>query len=68
MRVNTYDIPAVFLSDAVLRKFREVEEFIDQESRDFNPYRRPLTADELLQVTKKKFGLKACSNVEFWVH
>jgi hypothetical protein len=67
-RVNNYDIPAVFLSDAVLRKFREVEEFIEQESRDFNPYRVPLTAHELLQVAKDKFGLAMCSNVEFHIH
>jgi hypothetical protein len=68
MRVNNYDIPAVFLTNAVLQKFREVEEFIDQESRDFNPYRVPLTANDILQACKERFGLKACCNLEFNIH
>jgi hypothetical protein len=68
MRANHYDIPAVFLSDAVFEKFREVEQFIEREARDMNPYKVQLSADELLEAAKNKFGLKACSNVEFWIH
>jgi hypothetical protein len=67
-RVDTYGIPAVFITDALLQKFREVEEFLEQEALDFNPYRRPLIAHELLQVAKEKFGLAMCSNVEFHIH
>ena len=64
----TDDIPAVFLSDAMREKFREVEEFIDHEPRDMNPYKVQLSAHELLEAAKNKFGLKACSEVEFWIH
>jgi hypothetical protein len=55
-------MPVFFCSNPEMQKFCEEEAF------DFNPYKVQLTACELLQVCKERFGLRACYDFEFWIH
>lgn len=64
MREIHLGTPACFYSPLGLAAF----EFIDDEMRNFNPYRVQLTARELFAAAKQRFGLAAVDGLEFWIH
>lgn len=63
MTPNPIDTPHIeFCTD------NDVQQFIETELADFNPYRKHHSARSLFMAARKRFGDYRCWDLEFWQH
>ena len=60
MPITNTEIPGFFCSDPDVQRFCEIE------ARDMSPYKRQLSARQLFEAARARFGDYRCWDLEFW--